>query len=569
MAARLTLVALCAGLIALAAWQAKPLHRWVQAWRAERMCRQAEVLLDERQVMAALQMAQEAARMAPDSAVAARLNAEILSKGGRPEALYFFDRLGQLGQLRDQDKVLKVRALVGMQRRDEAGRLLEGLLNEMPATSEMMELASFIWPNEPSKLVGLMRRFAQSHPADREHALRLARAEITTGDAAALNQGLARAWQLHELANDALGLRALELLDGSTDLSAGDSLRLIEALRAHPLAEDRHLASAYRREYQSQPLRAQEILARAVSEIRIRGLVKSAAILHWLLEPPQNQYQLVLNLIDPEAAWEQPRLLECRLTALTALERFKELEALVLDARVQKLLSVATRGFYRAHLAFVMRKPQAETAAALDLAVKQAEAENRADLMQRLAGYAEVRGHYAIARQAFEILARLPQLQKPAYDGLLRVLLQAGEVDELLEIGRKVISLYPQESQYHQLLIYVGMLAGRDMELGCHEAKRWGAKLPGEAQWAFLEALACWRLGDAQRARELLQSREASLLTRSEGQRIVLAWVARQCGLKSLHDQVNPIQRPLADGVSLMPQEREILQWLHNPAGEG
>lgn len=562
MAARTVLVGFCAGLVMVVVWQAKPMHRLLQSWRADRLCQRAEVHLEEGQVMMALQLAQEAVRLSPEHLKAARINAEILSRGRRPEAMYFFDLLERLGAMRDEDRVMRVRALAGMRRMDEAGRLLDELFRRQQPGEEMMELAMLVWPGDMAKVAEKLEQHAKAHPEDHKHALRLAGAQMGSGQPTLIERGTKLAWDLSQRAPAEWSLKALELLDSRVDLPASQAQQLIKALRAHPKADARHWAASLRREVRLEPLRQQEIVSAAVSRIRREGCKGNEALVHWLMEPPLSQYSLALSLMSEQESWSNRLLLECRLTALTALSRFEELEKCVEDKRGDQWLSPASKAFYRAHLAFVTGKPFEQTAQLLDLAVKLGRNENRADLLLRLAGYAEARGHQDVAREVFSVLSRVAEMQKVGYDGWLRLLMAQGRLDELVEVGARARQLYPQETQYLRLLAYVNLLLGRDVEVALMTARQQAGQAKNDQDWRLLELMGLWRMKDQQSAQSLLKDLDPLQLAKSAGQRAVLACVARDCGDEQALEKLLSELSKIDLGAAMLPQERECLQRL-------
>lgn len=563
MAARLVLVLSCAGGIGLAAWQAKPMHRALQSWRADGMCREAQILLAEGQVMVALQRVQDAIRMAPEHPEAARLNARILARGRRPEALYFFDLLERVGQLSDEDRVQRVRALVGLQRMDEAGRLLQQAFERMPVSNEMIDLALLVWPGQMGRVARQLDQRLQATGGAPTDALRLIRVEMASGEPALVRSGVNRAWNLAGSEDPKVSLVALELLEQCSELSASDSRRLANALREHSLCSDGHWAASLRREVRLEPLRLQDIVGMARRRIQQQGLLKSEALVHWLLEPPQSQHALVLRLLDADdSSWSSRGLVESRLTALTAMQRFGELGKLVEDPRVVRHLSPATRSFYRAHLAFVSREDREQMGLALQTAVRVAQQEGRPDLLFKLAGYAEARQQPTVAVDAYRLLTRAAQFQKPAHDGLIRVLFAQGMLDELMEVGAKALELYPEETEYQRLLIYVNLLLGREVELGLDTSRRWQRRLPDEPHWVLLEILASWRLGDRDRVQSLLKGVDASRLAGTSGQRAVLALVAKDFELQQPLQQLLAGLRDPEVAEGMLQAERECLRRL-------
>jgi hypothetical protein len=163
---------------------------------------------------------------------------------------------------------------------------------------------------------------------------------------------------------------------------------------------------------------------------------------------------------------------------------------------------------------------------------------------------------------AYRHLTRAAQFQKPAHDGLIRVLFAQGMLDELMEVGAKALELYPEETEYQRLLIYVNLLLGREVELGLDTSRRWQRRLPDEPHWVLLEILASWRLGDRDRVQSLLKGVDASRLAGTSGQRAVLALVAKDFELQQPLQQLLAGLRDPEVAEGMLQAERECLRRL-------
>jgi hypothetical protein len=189
----------CLTLAGLGYAYARPLREAYKDWKAERLVRESRELAANGNLVNAVFKAQEAVVMAPQNVSAIRLNTEFLTAMRKPEALYFLDRLDQLNATTLQDRKTRVRALRLLSRDKEAASLLEQLLVDNAPDEGLMQLAGEVWgQGTPAPaLLAAMRSYAEKHPEDQAHRLRLARlltrAEGTADAAEGLRLGAAGA----------------------------------------------------------------------------------------------------------------------------------------------------------------------------------------------------------------------------------------------------------------------------------------------------------------------------------------------------------------------------------------
>jgi len=552
-----SLIAVCGMVIVLGFLYARPLHDQYQNWQAEGLYEEAKSMINDGQGVQAFYKVQEAVKLAPKNQNAVRLNAEILTMARRPEALHFLDQLDRLGATNDSDRALRVRALMSLERPKEASDLLEDLLNKQMPTETLMKLADHVWGKSQKNemLTKSMRNYAESHPEDREHALRLARVEILSKQAVEVSSGLRRAWKVAE-GDDDLSLKALELLDSAADLPPDESKKLIERLRNHPKGGGWHLVAALRRQVKIDPLRKDELILEAVRTARGRQREDLVPLIRWLVEPPQNEYLKVLSLVTEDEAVSYQPLLENYLTALTALGRYTDLERLVNDPRVSKILSRTVLAFFRAHLAYVTRKSPEETRGALISAKAASDTEQRADLLQQIARYAEERGHFDIAEDAFRSVSRNSQHERVGFDGLIRMTKSNGNTEGLLAASREAVRRWPDDSRYQEDFLYANLLMGREVELSLFQVRKLHELQPKDYQRRLLVAMACWRLKDMLTATYFLNEMDLSNNNLTPGQQAVYAAIARDSVADNAADVARRVIRDIDPRARMLPEER-------------
>lgn len=555
-AARIAVIVLCLGIVAAAVYYAKPIQDAYQDWQADKMVIESRRLAGEGQMANAVLKAQQAVIIAPDNINAIRLNTEYLTGMRRPEALYFLDKLEAKGATALKDRQTRVKALANLNRGKEAAALLEEVLAAAPGDPLSMRLAEEVWSGNQrtDMLLKTLKTYVGSHPEDAASSLRLARVQTESSDALERSAGMRRAWEVAER-DDPLGLQALEFLDSFENLPPDEAVRLIDRLRTHPKATGWHHAAALKRKFALNPSRRNEVIQEAVDLAQGKSGESLVPMVRWLVE--QQQFLQVLALVNEDEAKSHLQLLENYLTALTMLQRFDDLERLVKDRKVESMLNQSLSAFYRAHLAFVLRKPVEEIRSALILAKNAADIERRGDLCMKIAEYAEARGHADIAEDAYKSAALNPRTDRAGYHGLLRTTESNGNTEGLLSAASEAARRWPDDPSYVERFLYVNLLAGRQIEQSLQESLKLLEGRPDDSLRKLLAALAFWRLKDFKGATEHLQHMDLNPL--SAGQRAIFAAIARDSGTNNAAEAARTVVQSIDAQAHMLPEERACL----------
>jgi hypothetical protein len=380
--------------------------------------------------------------------------------------------------------------------------------------------------------------------------------ELASPDTQEMREGLRRAWKLAEL-DTTVGLQALELLDTLESMPPDEAKRLIERLRNHPEATGWHVVATLKRELQLYPERRNSLIQEAVQrslELKREDVVP---FVRWLVE--QGEYLQVLALVNEDEARGYQPLLENYLTALTMLQRFESLERLINDPKVGTILSPSVAAFYRAHLAFVTRKPAADIRQALLLARNAAELERRGELSLRIAEYAEARGYTDIAEGAYKSASQSPRTDRQGFQGLIRTTESNGNTEGMLAAASEACQRWPGDPLYAERLLYLNLLTGRQMEVALHESLKLVEQRNNDHQRRLLVALGYWRLMDLRAATEHLQNMDLGAL--SPGQQAVFAAIARDSGTNNARQAALSVIRNIDPKASMLPEERACIAY--------
>ena len=551
----------CVSLLIAAYIYAKPIQDSFQSSQAESMVREARDMMENGQVANAVFKAQEAYQKAPHNVEAIRLNSEFFTLMKREHALYFLDQLKDKGAETLEDKMRRVRALKNLNRDKDAEKELEALLRQEPSSAPLAMLAEEIYgkKQQNTALLNIMRNFVEKNPDDKESQLRLARVQVESGIPSQFNDGINSAWKLAQ-DDDAHGLKALEFLVGIESMPSEISIPMVKRLQDHPMVHEGHLVAALKLESRLYPDRKKEIIDKAYAEFKDKKREKLVPFIRWLVE--EQQWLEVVTLLSEEDAKTFQGLLENYLTALTVLKRFDQIERLIEDEEVKKILDRTTHAMFRAHMAFVTNKPPEELRALLITAKTMAESEGRLPILQKIAEYADARGHFDIAEDAYRLTIRVarrnanamsPRIEREALVGLLSASLKNGNSESYFQAAQDAVVRFPEDSEFLDKALYISLLVGNEVEASLRKAMKLLQNQPKDNHRKLMVALGYLRIHDKSQALNYLQYMDLNHLT--EGQRAVFAAVAASGGFTN---EALGVIRAIDPRARMFPEERML-----------
>jgi tetratricopeptide (TPR) repeat protein len=525
------------------------------------MVKEARRMAENGQMINAVMQAQEAYQKAPESIDAIRLNFEYFTLMKRDTALYFYDKLKERDALTSTDKQLHVRCLSNLGKPKEASKALEELMSVEQPSEALMKLAEDVWgqreQNKP--LLNVLRNYSVKHPEDKDSSLRLAKVQIASGNPGEIGQGMELLWKLTDQ-DDTLGLQTLEYIVTLKSLTPEDTTRLINRLKTHPKADDRHYVTALQREVKQSPHRKKEIVATAAVKYRDKKRNELLPFIRWLVE--EGEPLQVLALLPEEEAKVHQGLLENYLNALTMLQRFGDVERLVNDPKIKDVLDPTTVAMFKAHLAYVLKKPAEELRSKLIAAKDMAEINGRYPALLRIAQYGEDRGHFDIAEDAYRLTIRAaqrasapPRIEREAYTGLIKACEANQNTETLLQATQAAVGRWPDDTSYVERNLYVSLLVGKNTELALRNAQKLLQIQPKDDQRKLAVALAHHRLQDIQQAVSYLQYMDLNRLT--EGQRAVFAAIARSGGFR---EEAAGVIKAINPKAHMLPEEKRCFE---------
>jgi|UniRef100_UPI003784F5D1 hypothetical protein len=559
--ATFVIVSICTTLVVVGIIYAQPIKNSIKNMRAERLVKEARRMAENGQMINAVMQAQEAYQKAPESLDAIRLNFEYFTLMKRDTALYFYDKLKERDALTSADKQLYVRSLINLGKPKEASKALEELMRVEQPGEALMKLAEEVWgqreQNKP--LLNVLRNYTQIHPEDKDSALRLAKVQISSGNPTEVGQGMETLWNLADQ-DDTLGLQTLEYINSLPSLTPEDINRLISRLKTHPKGDHRHYVTALQREVRQFPHRKKEIVTTAADKYRDKKRDQLLPFIRWLVE--ESEPLQILAILPEEEAKTHQGLLENYLNALTMLNRFGDVERLVNDPKIKDVLDPTTVAMFKAHLAYVLKKPAEELRSKLIAAKDMAEVNGRYPALLRIAQYGEDRGHFDIAEDAYRLTIRAaqrasapPRIEREAYTGLIKACEANQNTETLLQATQAAVTRWPDDTSYVERNLYVSLLVGKNTELALRNAQKLLQIQPKDDQRKLAVALAHLRLQDIQQAVSYLQYMDLNQL--SEGQRAVFASIARSGGFR---EEAAGVIKAINPKAHMLPEEKRCFE---------
>lgn len=571
------IASICVTLLILGVVYARPLKNSYKNMRAESMVKEARRMMENGQGVNAVMKAQEAYTNAPESIDAIRLNFEYFTLMKRDTALYFYDKIKERGDLTPLDEQLHVRCLMNLGRPKEASTALEKLMQVEQPGEALMKLAEEVWgkreQNKP--LLNVLRTYTETHPDDKESALRLAKVQITSTNPSEIGQGMDTLWSI-AAQDDLLGLQTLEFINSISSLTPEDTRKLIQRLKTHPKADERHFAAALTLELRLSPQRKKEIVMDVVARCQGKKRDHLLPLVRWLVE--QGEFAQVLSVLTEDEAKSHQGLLENYLNALTIYRRFADLERLINDPQVANILNPTDLAMYHAHLAYIKMDPtfnKKEPAEAekqhlrtkLIIAKDMADANGRYQALLQIASYGEARGQFDIAEDACRLAIKAarrasapPRIEREAFAGLIRAAEANHNTETLLLATQEAVQRWPDDNSFIERHLYVTLLVGKNVELAQRQAKTLLQARPKDHPRRLAVALAHWRLHEIEQSVSYLQYMDLNFLT--EGQRAVFAAIANSGGF---HDEAIGVLKAINPKAGMLPEEKRFFDRAQQP----
>jgi len=555
--ARVLLLVLALGIVALGIVYAKPLHdRW-QTWRAGRLIARAERYLEGGDPVQAFMLAQDAHKLDPEYVPTLRLLGRLLTAAGKNQAPFFWEKLQKMGVATLDDEIGYVQALLKLNRTKEASDYLADLIDEHPANAKLIKIAEEVWGSGKAneRVLPKLKAYAASPDADRNTRLNAVMLQLSSESETERQAGRTSLFVLAE-GDDETGLLALRLLSTRDDLTSDDRRHLISRLTAHPEAGEEDRIAAFHHRVILDPLNRAKLIEAELMRTRDFERDELFPIVRWLVQNGENAR--LLAFVDADKIKTHEKLIMTYMTALTVMGRVSELERLVDDPETR--LSRSMRAYQKAHLLFVkgvtgggldLEQLREHLARAKDMAI----VEKRPDVLMSIADYAEKRNLFDIAQEVYRHSAlNMAKGERMAFAGWLRNALKMGDTNSFSSAAREASRRWPDDQAFSEQVIYADLLVGERVESQLKRATQLLELRPENSVRKLIVALGYWRLGDASSAVKNLM--HIKLDDVSLGQQAIFAAMARGSGFPKEADLV---ENAIPPSAGMLPEEREAL----------
>ncbi|MEM7146577.1 MAG: hypothetical protein AAF591_15690 [Verrucomicrobiota bacterium] len=510
--------------VGLLFWQARPLYNWYQAKHAIYLAGKSQRLLEEKDVKAASDAATRAYRMSPDEPEVIRSLAKLyrLDGGGAKEALYLLNKLVGMDLATTEDRRELARTLAILGELQKAQSLAQELLLEDPNDPDSIALRArlLIAEGEIAQGLKLLRRAQQINPGDERDRLLLAQLYIEYGSF----EEKAKAWMmLKDVAqfDNSAGTKALELLRRNFS-GDGDLLPLL----LNPPAEETGPQPAYvtdlKRRILLNPDEKQALLDEAwekFDSMGRRATYQVNVLTRWLYR--QGDATLIIDYLDWEFAKEDASLTAVYLSALGLLDSWERVKEILEDDEVP--VSDVHRATYLAYCADKLDLGYPVMKSHLRDALKAArDAQEYAEALS-IGVYAQSFFFNEIARQAFRYATGSSRTAQLAFEHLLAMNDTRTNAQALKRITGEFLQRYPNRPGLRERFLYLKLLTGIEVELAQYEMERILPKSTAHDAARMVLALAYYRMGDVEGARQLCESAELTNL--SSGHKAVYAMI--------------------------------------------
>jgi tetratricopeptide (TPR) repeat protein len=549
---------LCLCMVALAFAYARPLKNRYDTWQADRLVDQAQSSLESEDPVSAFIKVQEAVQIDPDHAEAIRINAQLLTSAGQNQALFFWQRLRQLGVNTLDDDIGNIRALLRVSRNKEAGNELNDLLDKFPADARLIKVAEEVWGkgNANERTIPRLKAYTDAHPTDGESRLHMVKLQLVS---TSLDERTVGRANLRELAatDTEVGRDALRLFYSLDDLSHDERRTIIDLIGAHPLAEEIDRVTAFDQKVSLKPLDRSALVETELGRVRALSRDDQYPLARWLVQ--HKEYGTLLAFLQPDDIKTHENHLLNYMSALTALGRNAELETLISDPSTRIARSVRT--FYKTHLYYI----QALANKNLDMdafrsrvntAKNEAVLEKRSDLMMILANYAETRGLPDMATEIYRNAAQsMRKVERSAVNGWMNAALKSANTTEYRAAVSEASRRWPDDQTFAEHKIYGQLLLGESIESRLADAIRLLELRPEDSLRKILVALGYWRIGDIDHMVDHMQKVNLNDTGVTPGHRVMYAGMMRAGNFDIPAGMLAPLRTS-----NLLPEERATLE---------
>ncbi len=492
-----------AALLVGACYVIPPAYEAYKHSRAEAAARKAADAMERQDWKTASENVRLAIALAPENANALRQAARYMSIGNLPNAFQYWQMFFDHGSPTRQDRLMFVALTLRMRRTDWARPHLIQLLTEDSHDAEALELclALLIQEGRTKQASVAARHLAGQFPDRPGTELRLARSLLAAGERGNKSEARHLLWQL-AFRPKPEAFVAIEELSRFPELSNSE-LRLL--LRRVPETQTNALLRMIVEN--NLRFRLEPKADREAAALAIRGYFRGAVpvedrirAVDWLLAnaPATN----ALDLVSIPFAQTNALVLQRRLQALANLDRWTDIAAHVEDEKAP--ITPVMRDIYRA---IVATHTQKADEAATHLASAVDRNDDNPETLQLIAAYAETMDQPRIAADALQRLLGNPTLAPTTGSRVIGLLSRVDDIPPMLQALDRLLVYDPTNDSLRNGQAWLRLLTGERIEESQQAAEQIVRQHPDEPRYLATLALGFHRLGQPERAFELLESR--------------------------------------------------------------
>ncbi len=527
--ARLAILAVI--MMGIAVWQARPLYRVYKRYKAEQKIeasKKAEKLEDWE---AAYRRAAEAYKLAPEAEETLRQLAELTAKlvGDPGQAIYFLQRLAELGYETPSDRRLWVDVLLRSGKVEEARVMAEALVAENVGGAEGAEnlgrMASiYLRMGDAAAAERALNRALELDPGNATIGLAYAQIMTESPFSEVQSQGWDMMWKRSEDGGES-GLNALRLLAASDRLPASEAETFLQRLRGHPLAGASEELRAATWEIERFPSRRDAVVSRILGGLEGKGPGEAVPYFRWLSGIGESA--AVLRYLSLERALSHRDLLSIYINVLADGGRWDDIaeilsgETLPLteaELHLTKALIAIGRG--ETDNALIERE--------LSMATQLATVDNNVSVALRAAQLAEDRGFAGTAIQAYRVATNNPSTAKGAFGRLFEIAKRSRDTEMVFDIVKEAERKGAVVPELMDFGVYLRLLVGDAIEHNWQRATIAADENPRSSTHQLVYALALHRMHEPEACAEVCATIDEAPL--DPGKRAVFAALLTRYG---------------------------------------
>jgi len=475
--------------VILLAIGARQFYRWAKVRRAAQFAAEGNQFAAAGKSEEAAKRFRAALQLDPMGYEPLQGAARLASKLNRPEAADIWRELVRLPQATNNDKQEYVRALMSLGKIKAAEPTLTQLLQNDPDAATLLLAARYSRTmGDLAKAIQFARIAVQKAP-DKE-SVRFALAELLAASASTSQHEEARKilWEIAGKEGP-FQTKALESLAAAAELRPEERDRVVQLLEPHTSDSIKDALIVADLTLQAHPDDSAKIFDQVTSRWSETNPSDLNQLARWL--NLHSQADRVLSLLPVDRALGDNQLLLSRLDAMATLQRWDEIESLLI--RPKLTLDPCVLESFRA-------RTSQEKNASLDAEVHWNHAislaANDPNKLRFVATFAEGSHASGVALRAYEQLAKIPEHAVGAYLATERLSAINADTAVQRDAAEKVATLSPNDTNAADQLAYLNLLLNRDVRGSFEKAKAIALKDPTRLSYRVTAALGYLRMND-------------------------------------------------------------------------